>query len=160
MASSSEPITPVTTDTLSNLPDRQSIYDSTFAMPPLLLQAYTYDNVYLVKGDTPDVFLWRSDMMCGLANRPDRHAHMEEPGVRFGQAVRANYKEWIWPMLADCKVHHILPRPDGTHWDGLFYWSQPLEKGTLYIFRPENKEAQQTVKLKGLDPGDKLLGLG
>ena len=53
----------VTTDTLSNLPDRQSIYDSTFALPPLLLQAYTYDNQYAVPGDNPGTFLWRSAMM-------------------------------------------------------------------------------------------------
>src|SRR5262249_20094651 len=39
----------VTTDTLSNLPDRQSLYDSTFALPPLLLQAYTYERLYGVK---------------------------------------------------------------------------------------------------------------
>jgi len=53
-------------------------------------------------------------------------------------------------MLADCRVHHVLPRPDGIHWDGLFYWSDALRKGTLYIFRPESNDAQQTVKPKGL----------
>ncbi|OHB78625.1 MAG: hypothetical protein A2V98_06650, partial [Planctomycetes bacterium RBG_16_64_12] len=53
----------VTTDTLSNLPNRQSLYDSTFALPPLILQAYTYDNYYPVQGDHPGTFLWRSAMM-------------------------------------------------------------------------------------------------
>ena len=53
----------VATDTLSNLPNRQAIYDSTFALPPLVLQCYTYDNVYPVRGDDPGTFLWRSAMM-------------------------------------------------------------------------------------------------
>jgi hypothetical protein len=142
----------VTTDTLSNLPDRQSIYDSTFAMPPLLLQAYTYDNVYPVKGDTPDVFLWRSGMMSAWQIDPTdtfKWKSRECESVRRSVQI---YKEWIRPMLADCKVHHILPRPDGLHWDGLFYWSRPLKKGTLFIFRPESKDAEKTVKLKGLNP--------
>jgi len=34
----------VTTDTLSSLPNRQSIWDSTYAMPPAVLQAYAYKN--------------------------------------------------------------------------------------------------------------------
>ena len=55
-------------------------------------------------------------------------------------------------MLQDVKVQHILPRPDGIHWDGLFYWSPPLRRGTLYIFRPEAPEEQQTVRLKKLQP--------
>src|SRR4030042_5741997 len=63
------------------------------------------------------------------------------------------YKEWIRPILADVKVHHILPRPDGKRWDGMFHWSPRLNKGTLFIFRPDSKETSQTIKLKGLDAG-------
>ncbi len=53
----------VTTDTLSALPDRQSIYDSTFALPPAVLQAYTYENQYNHDADRPRPYLWRSAMM-------------------------------------------------------------------------------------------------
>lgn len=54
-------------------------------------------------------------------------------------------------MLRDVEVHHILPRPDGLHWDGMFYWSSPLRRGTLYIFRPNNDQESQLVHLKGLE---------
>ena len=54
-------------------------------------------------------------------------------------------------MLRDAEVHHILPRPDGYHWDGMFYWSPGLKRGTLYIFRPNNDLAEQWVRLKGLE---------
>ena len=141
----------VTTDTLSNLPDRQSVYDSTYALPPLVLQAYTYDNFYPVKGDKPDTFLWRSAMMSAWQIDPtDTFAWTSREYDSVKRSVQI-YKEWVRPMLADCRVHHILPRPDGIHWDGLFYWSDALRKGTLYIFRPESNDAQKTVKLKGLD---------
>ena len=62
------------------------------------------------------------------------------------------YKQWVRPILKDVKVHHIMPRPDGMHWDGMFYWSPNLNRGTLYIFRPDAPETVKTVKLKGLDP--------
>jgi hypothetical protein len=55
-------------------------------------------------------------------------------------------------MLRDVKVHHILPRPDGYHWDGMFYWSPGLKRGTLYIFRPNNDQVEQRVRLQGLEP--------
>lgn len=54
-------------------------------------------------------------------------------------------------MFKDAKVHHILPRPDGVHWDGMFYWSPSLRRGTVYIFRPGSPDAAQTVPIKGLD---------
>jgi len=44
-------------------------------------------------------------------------------------------------MLWDVKVHHVLPRPDGVRWDGLFYGSPPLRRGTLRICRPESTGA-------------------
>jgi alpha-galactosidase len=141
----------VATDTLSNLPDRQAIYDSTYCFPPILLQAYTYDRVYPVKGDDPGAFLWRSGMMSAWQIDPtdtDRWTEGERDITRRHTQI---YKEWIRPMLQDVKVHHILPRPDGVHWDGMFYFSEPTKRGMLYIFRPDATEDQQTVRLKGLD---------
>ena len=63
------------------------------------------------------------------------------------------YRQWIRPLLADVKVHHILPRPDGLHWDGMFYWSAAARRGTLYVWRPDSPDAQQTIRLKGLESG-------
>ncbi|MFN0167954.1 MAG: alpha-galactosidase, partial [Bryobacteraceae bacterium] len=53
----------VTTDTLSSLPNRQSLWDSTYAMPPAVLQAYTYENHYNRDSDRPRPYFWRSAMM-------------------------------------------------------------------------------------------------
>src|ERR1039457_4818206 len=72
--------------------------------------------------------------------------------VPFSGAPRPTeiYKAWIRPILKDVEVHHILPRPDDYHWDGMFYWSPSLKRGTLYIFRPNNDERMKRVRLKGL----------
>jgi alpha-galactosidase len=142
----------VTTDTLSNLPDRQSIYDSTFAMPPLVLQAYTYEREYKVPGDDPGSFLWRSAMMGAWQIDPTNTRIWTDADRDCARRNVQIYKEWIRPMLKDVKVHHILPRPDGVHWDGMFYWSPSLKRGTVYIFRPDSPDATQNVPLKGLNP--------
>jgi alpha-galactosidase len=142
----------VTTDTLSNLPDRQSIYDSTFAFPPLVLQAYTYDNFYPVEGDEPGPFLWRSAMMSAWQIDPTDTFTWTDAQRDSAKRAADIYKEWIRPMLADVKVHHILPRPDGVHWDGMFYFSETAKRGMLYVFRPDSPDAENTIRLKGLAP--------
>ena len=141
----------VTTDTLSNLPDRQSIYDSTFAFPPIVLQAYTYDNYYPAKGDEPGPFLWRSAMMSAWQIDPTDTATWSDGERDSARRAAVVYKAWVRPMLQDVKVHHILPRPDGKHWDGMFYYSDAIGRGMLYAFRPDAAEDSQTIRLKGLD---------
>jgi hypothetical protein len=34
----------------------------------------------------------------------------------------------------------------------MFYWSPSLKRGTLYIFRPNNDQTTQRIRLKGLTP--------
>jgi len=142
----------VTTDTLSALPDRQSIYDSTFAFPPAVLMAYTYENFYNNDADRPRPFFWRSAMMSAWQIDPTHTASWSPEDIAGARRATEIYKSWIRPILADVEVHHILPRPDGLHWDGMFYWSPSLKRGTLYIFRPNNDQIAQRIRLKGLEP--------
>ena len=139
-------------DTLSSLPDRQAIYDSSFAFPPALLMDYTYEKYYDDVSDAPEPYLWRSSMMNQWQIAPTNSALWtpeQRANVRRATDI---YKSWIRPMLQDVEVHHILPRPDGYHWDGMFYWSPSLKHGTLYIFRPNSDTPMQDILLKGLEP--------
>jgi len=146
-----------TTDTLSNLPDRAGIYDSTFYYPPAALMTYTYEQGYGLPGDDPGSYLFRSAMMTAWDLAPtDSKDWTAEERASARAAVRT-YKEWIRPILQDCSVHHVLPRPDGKHWDGMFFWSEKLRKGTLFVFRPDSEDMSQLVKLAGLDPEKKYL---
>ncbi len=139
-------------DTLSSLPDRQAIYDSSFAFPPALLMDYTYENYYDNVSDAPEPYLWRSSMMNQWQIDPTNSGSWTpEQRAKVRRATEI-YKSWIRPILQDVEVHHILPRPDGYHWDGMFYWSPSLKHGTLYIFRPNSDTPVQSVLLKGLEP--------
>lgn len=142
-------------DTLSSLPDRQAIYDSSFAFPPAVLMNYTYENFYDTVSDAPEPYFWRSAMMSQWQIDPTHSAGWTpEQRAKVKRATEI-YKSWIRPILQDVQVHHILPRPDGYHWDGMFYWSPSLKHGTLYIFRPNNDEKTKHISLAGLAPDTK-----
>jgi alpha-galactosidase len=142
----------VATDTLSNLANRQSFYDSTYAFPPRILQAYTYDTLFNLPGDQPGMFFWRSAMMGAWQLAPACIASWRHDELDSARRAADTYKRWIRPVLQDAEVHHVLPRPDGQNWDGMFYWSPSCRYGILYIFRPHAPEDEKTVQLKGLDP--------
>ena len=80
----------VTTDTLSALPDRQSIYDSTFAFPPAVLMAYTYENFYNKDADRPRAFLLALRDDERLADRPYPHCQLVARGNRWRPARGGN----------------------------------------------------------------------
>ena len=142
-------------DTLSSLPNRQGIYDSSFAFPPAALMDYTYENFYDTVSDAPEAYFWRSSMMNQWQIDPT-HSASWTPEQRAGvKRATEIYKSWVRPILQDVEVHHILPRPDGFHWDGMFYWSPSLKRGTLYIFRPNNDQNTELIPLKGLVPETK-----
>jgi hypothetical protein len=138
------------TDTLSNLPDRAGVYDSTFVLPPCSLMTYTYERGYNVLGDDPGSFLFRSGMMTAWDLAPTDSKNWTSEEKASARMALRSYKEWIRPVLQDCKVHHILPRPTGTRWDGMFFWSAKLGKGTAFVFRPNSVVGRQTIRLAGL----------
>jgi hypothetical protein len=139
-------------DTLSSLPNRQAVYDSTFAFPPAALMDYTYENFYDTVSDAPEPYLWRSSMMNQWQIDPTHSASWTpEQRAKVKRATEI-FKSWIRPILQDVEVHHILPRPDGYHWDGMFYWSPSLKRGTVYIFRPDSDQKMERIALKGLMP--------
>jgi hypothetical protein len=137
-------------DTLSSLPNRQAIYDSTFAFPPAALMDYTYENFYDTVSDAPEPYFWRSSMMNQWQIDPTHSASWTPEQRANVKKATDVYKSWIRPILHDAEVHHILPRPDGYHWDGMFYWSPSLKRGTLYIFRPDSEQNTERIVLKGL----------
>ena len=142
-------------DTLSSLPDRQAIYDSTFAFPPAALMNYTYENFFDTFSDAPEPYFWRSAMMSQWQIDPTNSSSWTPDQRAKVKRSTEIYKSWIRPILQDVEVHHILPRPDGYHWDGMFYWSPSLKRGTLYIFRPNSSVKASPVFLAGLRPDAK-----
>ena len=66
------------------------------------------------------------------------------------------FKTKLRPLVRAGELYHILPRPDGVHWDGVQYADADAEgklKGAAILFKPSS-EAGETVHitLRGLDP--------
>ncbi len=142
----------VGTDTLSAMADRQSIYDTSYMFPPSSILLYTYERVYSDVSDAPEPYLWRSGMMGAwdlALTQSNKLSDAQKKGIRRASDI---YKSWIRPVLQDAHVHRILPRADGLHWDGMFYWNAGIGKGTAYIFRPNSEQTHQVIFLAGLDP--------
>jgi alpha-galactosidase len=142
----------VGTDTLSAMADRQSIYDTSYMFPPSSILLYTYERVYSDVSDAPEPYLWRSGMMGAWDLALTQSKNLSEQQKRGIRRASDIYKSWIRPVLEDAHVHRILPRADGLHWDGMFYWNARIGKGTAYIFRPNSEQSHQLIFLAGLDP--------
>ncbi len=141
----------VGTDTLSAMADRQSIYDTSYMFPPSSILLYTYERVYSDVSDAPEPYLWRSGMMGAwdlALTQSNKLTDQQKKQIRHASDI---YKSWIRPVLQDAHVHRILPRADGLHWDGMFYWNASIKKGTAYIFRPNSATTHQTIVLAGLE---------
>ncbi|MBR4292365.1 MAG: GH36 C-terminal domain-containing protein [Clostridia bacterium] len=66
------------------------------------------------------------------------------------------YREKVRPLVRDGNLYHILPRPDGTNWDGIMYADPDSDndiKGVVFLFKPSKDVSDQyNVVMKGLDP--------
>jgi alpha-galactosidase len=142
----------VGTDTLSAMADRQSIYDTSYMFPPSSILLYTYERIYSDVADAPEPYLWRSAMMGAWDLALTESKSLSEKQKAQIRRATDIYKAWVRPVLQDAHVYRILPRADGLHWDGMFYWNAALKKGTAYIFRPNSEQGHQLIFLAGLEP--------
>jgi len=65
------------------------------------------------------------------------------------------YNNIVKPLIRYGDLYHILPRPDGVHWDGLEYIDADSEneiKGLVMLWKPTNEEGpEKTIFLRGLE---------
>lgn len=65
------------------------------------------------------------------------------------------YKTKQRPILKGADVYHILPMPDGKNWDGMMFYNNSIEQGSVFLFRDKNIGAtdgsSKNIRLKGLD---------
>ena len=142
----------VGTDTLSAMADRQSVYDTSFMFPPATIELYTYEKLYSPVADAPEPYLWRSAMMGTWMIALTESAKLSPQQKAQIRRSTDIYKSWLRPVMLDAQVHRIFPRPNGLHWDGMFYWNASIKKGTVYAFRPNSERPRQVVYLQGLEP--------
>lgn len=61
------------------------------------------------------------------------------------------YKEKQRPILKGADVYHILPMPTGNTLDGMMFYNDDIEEGSVFIFRDKAGETSKRITLKGLD---------
>jgi alpha-galactosidase len=138
------------TDTYDPLSNRRAFYDTSFVLPPAMLESY------VEKWDTPRmenfVYMLRSGMMGWFSLMQDASRWTDEQRQRAKEEL-AFYKAELRPLIRDAQLYHVGPRPDGIHWDGIEYFDPERNRGAVYAFRGSvPDEVAHIFRLKGLRP--------
>lgn len=138
------------TDTYDPLSNRRAFYDTSYMLPPAMLESY------VEKWPTPQpenfLYMLRSGMMGWITIMIDTTTWTPEQHEAARQAIEL-YKEKLRPLIRDAQLYHVSPRPDGVHWDGMEYWDPARRTGVLFAFRGSvMNEDRHAFILEGLDP--------
>lgn len=136
---------------------RTSFYDSSYCIPSAQLQLPcnldTFDSSSIYYTGTGDVdFGMRSIILGGimLSSWSGENVN-EEIYTKYCNM----YNEKIKPLVRTADLYHLLPRPDGTNWDGIQYVDKDSEneiKGCVFLFKPTDSEGDtKNIVLRGLD---------
>jgi hypothetical protein len=136
------------TDTYDPLSNRRAFFDASFVLPPAMLESY------VEKYPTPRIenfrYMLRSGMMGWFSLMLDSSQWTVDQRLAAKREF-ALYKQKLRPLIREGDLYHVAPRPDGEHWDGLEYYSQPLKRGVVYAFRGRTDEPTHRYRLSGLD---------
>ena len=138
------------TDTYDPLSNRRAFYDTSFALPPAMLESY------IEKWPTPNLanflYMLRSGMMGWTTIMQDTNAWTAEQQSTARQAFQL-YKSSLRPLIRDAELFHISDRPDGIHWDGMEYWDPARKKGVVFAFHgTDPSEPEHRFRVEGLQP--------
>lgn len=138
------------TDTYDPLSNRRAFYDTSFVLPPAMLEAY------VERWPTATIenfrYMLRSGMMGWLSVMIDTSSWNSEQHAVAKEELRL-YKSQLRPLIRDADLYHISARPDGLHWDGVEYFDNKTGHGAVYAFRGSSpSEPQHSFALQGLNP--------
>jgi hypothetical protein len=127
---------------------RRAFYDASFPFPPSMLLQWIRAGPL---EETPVGFKYRlrSAMLgwCSIQMDITRWSDMQRKAAKREFAL---YKERLRALIGSADLYHVLPRPDGKHWDGIQYFDPGTGEGVLVVFRPETDRATQRVFPRGL----------
>jgi hypothetical protein len=137
------------TDAYDPLSNRRAFYDTSFVLPPAMLETY------VERWPTPKIenfrYVLRSGMMGWLSVMIDTTSWDAEQHAAAKEEVEL-YKAELRPLIRDANLYHISDRPDGVHWDGVEYFDPHTHRGAVYAFRGSIAgEAEHKFVLRGLD---------
>jgi len=135
---------------------RRAFWDASYALHPMQISTLSGSwsewqasgSVYEFRSASLGAAYWHPDAPNGGNGGPK---WSDSQKLLIKRAVNT-YKTRIRPLVRTANLYHILPRPDNKVWDGVEYFDPLGKTGAICIFRPDNPQARQVVKLKGLDP--------
>jgi Melibiase/Glycosyl hydrolase family 36 C-terminal domain len=137
-------------DAYDPLSNRRAFYDSSYVLPPAMLETY------VEKWPAPRIenflYVLRSGMMGWFTLMLDTTTWTAEQHTAAKEAL-ALYKARLRPLIREADLYHVSPRPDGIHWDGIEYFDSARRNGVLFAFRGSSpEEPAHTFLLRGLNP--------
>jgi hypothetical protein len=146
-------------DTYSSLHVRQAFFDSSYALHPIQIEGHlgSVDGRFRPRGVAGMRHAFRSISMGApewFLDAPNGGNGSEPWTDEEKDTVKAcvhTYKTRIRPLIRNADLYHILPRPDGRNWDAVEYYDPKAGKGVVYLFKPSQGPATETIRFKGLD---------
>jgi alpha-galactosidase len=135
-------------DTYTPVPNRQTFYDTSYALPPAACECYVSDREP-VKNDAEFLTMLRSGMMGWFTLMQDP-AHWSGHRFNLAKVEFSRYKRELRPLIRNGNLFHSLPRPTGHRWDGVQYASPDGLKSVVFAFRGHGVGTSQIFPLRGL----------
>ncbi len=135
-----------------------TFYDSSYCIPPAQLQlavnALTFTPGSKYYAGVGDYLYGFRCVLTGGVMLSSWAGPSEEDISYWPYYVDNLYNKVMKPLIKYGDLYHILPRPDGIHWDGLEYIDADSEneiKGLVMLWKPTDTEGpNKTVFLRGL----------
>jgi hypothetical protein len=137
-------------DAYDPLSNRRAFYDSSYVLPPAMLESY------VEKWPAPRMenflYVLRSGMMGWFTLMLDTTSWTPKQHAAAQEAI-ALYKSRLRSLIREADLYHVSARPDGVHWDGMEYFDNAKQQGVLFAFRGSSTmEPEYSFVLHGLLP--------
>lgn len=146
-------------DAYSPLDVRRAFHDGSFAFHPIQLEGHlgSISGRYRPQGASGMKYAFRSmsmgapEWIIDAPNGGNGCAPWTADEKAAVKSAVATYKAKIRPLVRNGNLYHIFPRPDDHVWDGIEYHDPETRKGVVFIFKPDNPQDTQRIRLRGLD---------
>jgi alpha-galactosidase len=137
-------------DAYDPLSNRRAFYDSSYVLPPAMLE--TYVEKFPAPRMENFLYVLRSGMMGWFTLMLDTTSWTPEQHAAAKAAI-AVYKSRLRPLIREADLYHVSARPDGVHWDGMEYFDAVQQRGVLFAFHGSSaEEKSHSFVLQGLKP--------
>ena len=130
-------------DACEHQPRRQAIYGMSYVFPPRFISRYMQE--------PPIKFTTRSSMFGGPWILMQPLTQLSPSEVSLLRSEGAIYKS-LRGLIRDGKVFHLLPRADGVSIEAIESFRSDLDRGVIFVYRPNSPISTPTIFPRGLDP--------